>query len=375
MSARSAIEWTNSSWNPIRARREDGRLGWHCERVSEGCRNCYAETMNKRLGTSLPYVRSSRDRSGIFLDEKVLTQPLRWRKPRKIFVCSMSDLFAEFVPDDWLDRIFAVMALAAQHTFQVLTKRAVRMREYLSPERPGRIAAAIDFVRLQGSATGWEGWPLPNAWLGVSAEDQQQLDERMPELLATPAAVRFVSAEPLLGPLSFDGDMYSGPGYLRGWHVEPKHWSGCDGSCSAGNCPEPDQVRNKKLDWVIIGGESGTGARPMNSQWARDIVRQCKEAGVPVFVKQMGRNPIEYIPVEPDETFYGGKAFNDPNGGRASAHGYPRDDIGRVRVYRKLASRKGGDPSEWPEDLRVREFPRRRAVLLRSWNPEGTTQS
>ena len=136
MADRSKIEWTDSTWNPIRARRRDnGHVGFHCEHVSEACRNCYAEGMNKRLFTGLDYKPGNRDQVEIFLDEKTLLQPLRGKRPRKIFVCSMTDLFADFVADEMIDRIFAVMALCPQHTFQILTKRPERMRKYIAGEQ------------------------------------------------------------------------------------------------------------------------------------------------------------------------------------------------------------------------------------------------
>src|SRR5258708_16196189 len=126
MADRSAIEWTDATWTPIRARTDN--VGWHCEHVSEGCRNCYAEGINRRLGTGLSFKPALKP--ALFLDEKMLLAPLKWKKPRTIFVCSMTDLFADFVRDEWIDRMFAVMALCPQHRFQVLTKRAQRMREY-----------------------------------------------------------------------------------------------------------------------------------------------------------------------------------------------------------------------------------------------------
>lgn len=201
MADKSAIEWTDATWNPIRARnKKNAKLGWFCTHVSEGCRNCYAEKWNERLGTGLAYKPGHNDDIDIYLDEKQLTAPLRWRtKPRQIFTLSMSDLFADFVTDEWLDRIFAVMALADRHTFQVLTKRNARMRSYL---RDGAVGARIARHWLTTAGFGKSFvLPLPNVWLGVSVENQETAAARIPDLLATPAAKRFLSCEPLLGPV------------------------------------------------------------------------------------------------------------------------------------------------------------------------------
>jgi protein gp37 len=309
MADHSKIEWTDATWTPIRARcweiQDDGsgkeRIGWHCEHISEGCRNCYAESINRRLGTGfdfkpgnlrgkLGYYGGGKDRPEVFLDEKMLLAPLKWKKPRMIFVCSMTDLFADFVKNEWIDRVFAVMALCPQHRFQVLTKRAKRMREYMTVPDPLTVASPtvrwisaaieIDFVRLRGNGKGV--FPLPNVWLGISAEDQARADERIPELLQTPAAVRFVSLEPLLGAIAV------GP-----W----LHDSDCDlqehGAAGTCTCTEP---REDRIDWVIVGGESGKGARPMHPDWVRSIRDQCASAGVPFFMKQWGEwQPLDQI--------------------------------------------------------------------------------
>ncbi|MFO6447832.1 phage Gp37/Gp68 family protein [Erythrobacter sp. NE805] len=269
------IEWTEATWNPITG----------CSLASPGCTNCYAM---KLAGTRLAQHPS---RAGLTQDsragpvwtgevrfnEQWLDQPLRWKRPRMIFVCAHGDLFHESVPDAWIDRIFAVMALCPQHTFQVLTKRSARMREYLrhrwqeerAPEnwneaafyRVHGAAEALDLHRYQASNIGgcnW--WPLPNVWLGVSVEDQQRADERIPDLLATPAAVRWISAEPLLGPVSIIDAM---------WARDAKDLTA-------------------SIDWVVVGGESGAGARPMHPDWARSLRNQCAAAGVPFFFKQWG---------------------------------------------------------------------------------------
>lgn len=237
MGEKTTIEWTDSTWNPLR-----GTIGkWSCVKVSPGCQFCYAERVNRRFGG--PDYRVGADT--VRLDERALTEPLRWKLPRRVFVCSMSDLFGEWVPDEWLHRIFAVMALAGGHTYQVLTKRAERMRDYLAdPATPGNVAAAVERqMQREPRLTGrtWRDfvgyrvpWPLPNVWVGVSVEDQQRADERIPHLIETPAAVRFLSMEPLLGPVNLDPWL---------WEEAGPAW--------AGRNPSPD------IDWVIVGGESG----------------------------------------------------------------------------------------------------------------------
>ncbi len=295
MADATPIEWTDATWNPITG----------CTRVSEGCRNCYAEVMAARFsgpgqwGEGL--ARIVRDPNGKAIDhrwtgklrfnDRALDLPLRWRKPRRIFVNSTSDLFHEDVPDEWIDRVFAVMALAPRHTFQVLTKRPERARAYSAGRRSnfGRASEVLhdmphplsedDHERAVDALDLFDcmGKPLPNVWLGTSIEDQATAEARVPHLLATPAAVRFASAEPLLGPLYLD-DMCDGHKFidaLRGkwWHdSEPPHIE----------CDKP------RLDWVIAGGESGPGARPMHPDWARSIRDQCQAAGVAFFFKQWG---------------------------------------------------------------------------------------
>src|SRR5215813_7856090 len=206
MSDRSAIEWCDASWNPLRARNpETDRVGWHCERVSKGCGQgygddqeggCYAERQNKgffQLGTGLRYDRAARNKVEIFLDEKTLMQPLHWRKPRMIFVCSMTDLFGVFHSNEMINRVFAVMALASQHTFQVLTKRPERMREYLKEYAAGglhlwRAAQSIEMPR--GRHKPGTTWPLPHVWVGASIEDEPTARKRFADLVEAPAAVR-----------------------------------------------------------------------------------------------------------------------------------------------------------------------------------------
>src|ERR1700719_929614 len=302
MGAVSSIEWTEAGWPPIRARNKaTGKVGWHCEHVTSGCEHCYSESINKRLGTGLPFKPGHRGDIEIFLDETMLLAPLRWKRPRRIFVCSMTDLFADFVSDEWIDRVFAVMALAPQHTFQVLTKRSARMRIYIDDDwTVNRVGEQMfDISPLDRSAL---NWPLPNVWLGVSAEDQRRADERVPDLLATPAAVRFVSAEPLLGPIDFraldlkhekwvnlkldaltgaHSGIVAAPPYKPGFELGPSL---------------PQKLPG--LDWIIVGGESGPGARPMHPDWAASIRDQCSNAFCPFFFKQWGawKNGSDFAP-------------------------------------------------------------------------------
>ncbi|HZQ01376.1 MAG TPA: phage Gp37/Gp68 family protein [Reyranella sp.] len=238
------IEWTDATWNPT--------VG--CSIVSPGCTNCYAMKMAHRIAGTFPHYAglTMRTKAGAVWTGKVaearadvLLKPLRWKSPRRIFVNSMSDLFHEDLPDAAIDKVFAVMALCPQHTFQVLTKRAERMRKYFADaDRFWKVTHHLDVTGLV--------WPLPNVWLGVSAERQIEAEERIPHLAMTPAAKRFISAEPLLGPV---------------------HLAGADLHC---------------LDWVIAGGESGPRARPAHPDWIRGLRDQCARAGVPFFFKQWG---------------------------------------------------------------------------------------
>lgn len=270
MADKTKIEWTDATWNPIRG----------CTVVSEGCRNCYAMQAAARFsGEGQAYEGLAyRNESGahwtgkVRLIEKHLKDPLRWQRPRRIFVNSMSDLFHPEVHDEWIDQIFAVMRRALpKHTFQVLTKRPERMLRYLTHATLNGTVAEMRVQKLAPAntpqhwyhATNWH-WPLPNVWLGISVEDQESADERVPLLLETPAAVRWVSAEPLLGPI----DLRVNNPY------QVAH---------GGYRPVIDD-----LDWIVVGGESGPGARPMHPDWARALRDQCVAAGVPFFFKQWG---------------------------------------------------------------------------------------
>lgn len=215
-------------------------------------------------------------------NERVLDLPLRWKRPRRIFVNSMSDLFHENVPDETRDRIFAVMGFASQHTFQVLTKRPEQMRAYMAAleDDAWRLPAALEGIveaRKISDAFMDAEWPLPNVWLGVSVEHQAAADERIPLLLQTPAAVRFLSCEPLLGPINFRWAPYAhqAMGQTHRQYLEER-----------GQINEYESLR--QIDWVIAGGESGPGARPMHPAWARSLRDQCTAANVPFFFKQWG---------------------------------------------------------------------------------------
>jgi protein gp37 len=275
------IEWTHragargKSWNSLRVKnKETGGVGHFCEKVSPGCRNCYAETFQKRFKNPIRYAAQDAEKVEVFLDQKELLQPLHWKKPKTIFVCSQTDLFLRHYSDEWIDQVFAVMALCPQHTFIVLTKRPERMQSYLASPDTGmrQIMAAYGLgltppgwrPEQQDSIHASAHLPLPNAWLGTSVEDQATADERIPVLLDTPAVVRFISAEPLLGPVSFEGRFVEHPS--PAYHV---NWI-------------------EKLDWVIVGGESGHKASPMHPDWARSLRDQCKAANVPFFFKQHG---------------------------------------------------------------------------------------
>ena len=351
MADRSAIEWTDATWTPIRARTRSGKIGWHCEHVSEACRNCYAEGINRRLGTGLTFKPGHLARGDIslFLDEAMLNWPLRWRKPRMVFVCSMTDLFADFVRDKWIDRIFAVMALCPQHTFQVLTKRPKRMREYLTQidREPQR-----ETVWRMASAMPLHPWPpfkeirfpLANVWLGVSVEDQATADARIPNLLATPAAVRFISYEPALGPVDFSRWLPIAP-RGQGWEQV--------------KCEAAYGEKRPRIDWIIAGGESGPNARPANPNWFRAVRDQCHAAGVAFRLKQWGewmprRDAHEAGIIPADVRFPWGRC--QPDMAR----------VGKKRAGRLLDGKEHNgfpmtrafkDFEHFPTELQVRETP------------------
>lgn len=301
MSDSTGIEWTDSTWNPV--------VG--CTKVSQGCKNCYAKELHDKRhkaylsGAQLPDQYALPFEAVQLMPER-LTAPLHWRKPRRVFVNSVSDLFHEDVPDEFIDRVFAVMALSPQHTFQVLTKRPERMRAYLNTPMRGAEIDRADPRRIGGIYSN----PLPNVWLGTSVEDQAAAEARIGELLETPAAVRFLSCEPLLGPVN----------------LKPKFLHPLDTITSVSTRQTWTVPR---IGWVIVGGESGPGARPCDIGWIRSIVGQCQAAGTACFVKQVGAKPV----------------------------GKWQPAAGKILTPERLPDRKGGNPDEWPEDLRVREFP------------------
>lgn len=345
MAENSKIEWTETTWNPI--------VG--CSRKSDGCTNCYAEKMTKRLAAmglaKYQGLLNEHDRfNGVLrLDESDLLKPLSWKKPKRVFVNSMSDLFHENAKDEWIDRVFAVMALTPHITYQVLTKRPDRMAEYITKlrERWGVICdlqiPMVDHIsrdtlkiivqcHLDKGTFGKFIWPLPNVWLGISVEDQKTADERIPHLLATPAAVRFLSIEPLLGPVNLSA-FFGKTVNITGERIEQYNFG---------------------ISWIIVGGESGPNARPMHVDWVRSIREQCRAAGVPVFVKQLGASVWDR---------------NDAGFDGDYPHEWPMDTqtddwhLDPTRQYQgamcriMLSDRKGGNWDEWPEDLRIREFP------------------
>lgn len=294
--ARTKIEWTDMTWNPVTG----------CTPISEGCQNCYAKRMAKRLAGRCGYPKD--DPFLVTLHPERLNEPMKWKTPRRVFVCSMGDLFHEDVPFEYIHGIWDIIKAYPQHTFLILTKRPQRMAEVVN--------------RIYGlERLGWSKGFWDHVWLGVTAENQQRANERIPILLQIPAAVRFVSVEPMLGP------------------VDLSEWLGGTWYCETCECTvDPEFVPFSEIhypcenyldfipgiDWVICGGETGPGARPMHPDWVRSLVLQCKNAGVPIFVKQMGSV-------------------------WAKAHS---------------SDRASNRPEEWPEDLRIRELPPSRNCSL-----------
>jgi protein gp37 len=269
VSDKTGIEWTDATWNPVTG----------CTKVSQGCKHCYAERGWARLQHLPAY--QGREFTDVATHFSRLNQPLRWRSPRRIFVNSMSDLFHEAVHTEFIDGVFAVMAMAPQHVFQVLTKRPDRMREYLSRRL---VTDGIEFEmigmlfdkRCRGKEPESLILPLPNVWLGVSVENQTTADERIPLLLDTPAAVRWISAEPLLGDINLRSCLHRSPSAAFS-----------SGRVTA-DMPAWTRFGSTAIDWVVVGGESGPKARAMHPDWARNIHNQCAAAGVPFLFKQWG---------------------------------------------------------------------------------------
>lgn len=341
MSDKSKIQWTEATWNPTRG----------CSLVSAGCTNCYAMRQAHRFSgiPGGPYRGFTRIANGhpvwtgkVELIEEALIIPLRWKRPRSIFVNSMSDLFHEALSFESIAAVFGVMAAAPHHTFQVLTKRAERMWEFFEwaaaedgidgginavttmalgvpilneyMTRNDRDDEMEDEGEYDHLITDPPAWPLSNAWLGISVEDQKTFVARWPFLRDIPAAVRWISYEPALDSVNFKQTLCG---------LRRREITSAPGDYTYDLVP--------KADWIVVGGESGPGARPFDVQWARDTIAQCKAAGVPVFVKQLGSRPTTDHRTRPaGENSY-----------------WPT----------MLKDKKGSDPAEWPEDLRVREYP------------------
>jgi protein gp37 len=282
MADKTKIEWADATLNYANG----------CSLASPGCTNCYAMRAGGRnlpghpsTGLTMPTKAGHVWTGEIRLSERALQQALRWKAPRRIFWNAHGDLFHENVPDEAIDRLFAVCALTPQHTHMILTKRSARMRERISNMASlgapywGEVLSGMLLDALNGAPP--PSWPLPNVWLGVSVEDQTRADERIPDLLAMPAAVRFISAEPLLGPVdlrNFDLDFR--PGFAGFYAINALTGRNEDMCRPCRDVP--------KLDWVIVGGESGPGARPMHPDWARSLRDQCAAAGVAFHFKQWG---------------------------------------------------------------------------------------
>jgi len=373
MGRKTGIQWTSATWNPIRG----------CSRVSPGCINCYAEhdamRVNRQMaakGLSEPYgglVKLSekgdpRWTGEVRLVPNHLDDPLRATKPQLIFVNSMSDLFHENLSNETIAGIFGIMAASTGHIFQVLTKRAERMlawfewaERFSSVNNPGEapqcvVSTMVEYGRklllangrklpkaMQGSFLGPKKWPLETVWLGVSTEDQERADERIPYLLQCPAAVRWVSYEPAIGPVHLRPEWIIGVFDHCPTDRPMDQCEGCPGygeDCGA--------VRGPHLDWIVVGGESaqpGRTARMFDIAWARNIIREATGTPVKVFVKQLGKRPwYNGIGKPPADHVYLEQDVIGPDG-----------SIGWQ--YDLLRSRKGGDPEEWPSDLRVREMP------------------
>lgn len=355
---RTSIEWTDYSWPVVNG----------CRRKSAGCGTgraggCYAERLaatrlkhtDRYRGLAVMTDKGPQWTGEVRLVEAELEMPLRLRKPSRIFVADMGDLFYEAVPIRSIARVFAVMALAERHTFQLLTKRPERMRELLANERFWvEVVHLAEQLVLTRDRVTWGGMcgfdalaeqlvaarALRHAWLGVSVEDQATADERIPLLLDTPAAVRWVSQEPQIGEVVYREDWLRGRFDHCPEETDDPETDGCRGCAGWGI--ECAAVRGARLDWIVIGGESGPGARPFDLAWARSTIAQCRAAGVPVFCKQLGAHVV----------FDGFQ----PAGAWWPVHDAWAQTAQGFRVT--LRDRKGGDPSEWPEDLRVREFPR-----------------
>lgn len=360
MTDSTGIQWTDATWNPVTG----------CTKVSAGCKHCYAKHQAwPRLTASKGTVYSGRPFENLRCHPERLDQPLRWRKPRRVFVNSMSDLFHEDVPFGFIADTFAVMSVTTRHTYQVLTKRPERMRQFFDwvaddEDRIDPLRVVQPWVPARGGRGGYDNcgpaWPPENVWLGVSVEDQATADERIPVLLDTPAAVRWVSYEPALGPVDWLPWLRPVPMCEHANHDQARgdaccqHPSGLTAEC-CNPCPVVGHQWGG-LNWIVVGGESGPKARPCDVRWARATVEQCTAAGVPVFVKQLGAHVVASYYDEQLQEWYDENGWEWPE-----PYNWP--DMGRfepgpnsmVRIEHR--SRKGADMDEWPADMRVREYP------------------
>jgi protein gp37 len=317
---KTKIEWTRGedgtpgrTANPFRARNKvTGKVGWHCVHHGPGCLHCYSERINKWVGTGLPFLKPSGDQVECFLDERVLRALLKLRDPQKVFLCDMTDIYGDWVEDEWLDKVFAVMALTPHITYQLLTKRPERMEAYVSGDGvcmrilKATLQLGLSVKELEATGEIYNPWPLRNVWQGVSCEDRKHGLPRVDVLRRVPAAVRFLSVEPLLEDLG--------------------------------------EIDLTGIGWVVVGGESGPKARPMHPQWARKIRDHCVESGTPYFFKQWGA----WAPGSNFETIPSGRShnFGDPSLG---------DDEAVWQVGKKAAGRllDGREWNQFPDPIGV----------------------
>lgn len=360
---KTSIGWTDYSSNPLRYREAGtNREVWACVKTSPGCANCYAEAMGLRLSRGVPFTRAGLATVRPELNDKELGRVLRapGLAGKKVFLNDMTDCFGDWVPDVLLDRMFAALACRPDVIFQVLTKRADRMAAYftapdrkalifkqvaglsdMSAEQAGRESARIIFADVEPAFR--DDRPFPNVWLGVSVENQAMAKERIRPLLTTPAAVRFLSCEPLLSELTLT-PWFDPMGVTCGAEAEVQ--CQCRGCVHAGTFPRGDDGLFAEIDWVIVGGESGDDARPFQVEWARSLIKQCRAHGVACFVKQIGSSPRERELSDWPDAW--------PNGTRRI--NLVGDGFGNHCVT-GLRHRNGADPTDWPEDLRVQQFP------------------
>lgn len=366
MGDKTGISWTNSTWNAIRG----------CTRVSSGCVMCYAEKRAYRILQQQKGMQAKAEAEGktvklplaydgtvrlsgtgeprwtgeIQLAPHLLDQPLRWTKPRLIFVNSMSDLFHENVPFSYVAAVFGVMAAAKHHNFQVLTKRPERAAVFFAwlrnhgPDPVSRCNIEMENLLPNHDGSGdSEPWPLRNVWLGVSVEDQKTADERIPLLLGLPAHVRWVSYEPAVGGVDFDLPRCEICDESDSLTEDGAPWcSEHETECSYGHWLDP---LNGGLNWIVVGGESGAKdkVRPFNIEWARSTIKQCSDNGVACFVKQMGTVPYQDNEFPEDTPYAGIKLIGD---------------IEKPGLcFPPGPGKKGGLMEQWPENLRVQEWP------------------